>query len=45
MVQHYFISAWIPPTDQNNSFSLRKLTGQDVYLFGFTGEKLVVPAG
>ena len=45
MVQHYFISAWIPPTNDNNSFSLRKLSGQDVYLLGFTGEKLVVPAG
>jgi YidC/Oxa1 family membrane protein insertase len=45
MVQHYFISAWIPPTNDNNSFSLRKLSGQDVYLFGFTGEKLIVPAG
>lgn len=45
MVQHYFISAWIPPADQNNSFSLRKLSGQDIYLFGFTGEKIIVPAG
>jgi YidC/Oxa1 family membrane protein insertase len=45
MVQHYFVSAWIPPTADNNSFSLRKLSGQDIYLFGFTGEKLVVPAG
>jgi|TARA_B110000879_G_scaffold21956_1_gene28137 YidC/Oxa1 family membrane protein insertase len=45
MVQHYFISAWIPPTNDNNSFSLRKLSGQDVYLLGFTGEKLIVPAG
>ena len=45
MVQHYFISAWIPPTNDNNSFSLRKLSGQDIYLFGFTGEKLIVPAG
>ena len=44
MVQHYFISAWIPPADQQNSFSLRKLTGQDVYLLGYTGEKMVVPA-
>ena len=45
MVQHYFVGAWIPPTDDNNSFSLRKLSGQDVYLFGFTGEKIIVPAG
>lgn len=45
MVQHYFISAWIPPADQQNNFSLRKLSGQDVYLMGFTGEKITVPAG
>ena len=45
MVQHYFISAWIPPTNDINNFNLRKLSGQDIYLFGFTGEKLVVPAG
>jgi YidC/Oxa1 family membrane protein insertase len=45
MVQHYFISAWIPPTDDINSFNLRKLSGQDIYLFGFTGEKFIVPAG
>ena len=45
MVQHYFISAWIPPAEQRNNFSLRKLSGQDVYLMGFTGEKITVPAG
>ena len=45
MVQHYFVGAWVPPTNDNNSFSLRKLSGQDVYLFGFTGEKMSVPAG
>ncbi|MDC3263967.1 membrane protein insertase YidC, partial [Porticoccaceae bacterium] len=45
MVQHYFVSAWVPPADQTNNFSLRKLSGQDVYLFGFTGEKIKVPAG
>ena len=45
MVQHYFVSAWIPPGDQNNNFSLRKLSGQDVYLMGFTGEKIQVAPG
>jgi YidC/Oxa1 family membrane protein insertase len=45
MVQHYFVSAWIPPGDQNNNFSLRKLSGQDVYLMGFTGEKINVAPG
>jgi len=45
MVQHYFVSAWIPPGDQTNNFSLRKLSGQDVYLMGFTGEKINVASG
>ena len=45
MVQHYFVSAWIPPRDENNNFSLRKLSGQDVYLMGFTGEKIHVAPG
>ena len=45
MVQHYFVSAWIPPGDQKNNFSLRKLSGQDVYLMGFTGEKINVAPG
>jgi len=45
MVQHYFVSAWIPPGDQKNNFSLRKLSGQDVYLMGFTGEKINIASG
>jgi len=45
MVQHYFVSAWIPPGDQKNNFSLRKLSGQDVYLMGFTGEKINIAPG
>ena len=24
-VQHYFVSAWVPPTDQKNRYSLRKI--------------------
>ena len=45
MVQHYFISAWIPPREDTNSFNLRQLKGQDVYLMGFVGEKISVAAG
>ena len=45
MVQHYFVSAWIPPADQLNHFSLRKLSGQDIYLLGYTGEKIVIAPG
>ena len=45
MVQLYFISAWIPPNDQNNNFSLRKITGKDEYIFSYTSEPLSIFAG
>ena len=45
MVQHYFISAWIPPAGDQNQYSLRKLPSKDVYLMGFTGQPLTVLAG
>jgi len=44
MVQHYFISAWVPSADSANSFSLRKSKG-DIYLLGFTGPITTVAAG
>ncbi|KJS05706.1 MAG: membrane protein insertase [Gammaproteobacteria bacterium BRH_c0] len=45
MVQHYFISAWVPAQDQENSFTLRKLGSRDLYTLGFTSPQLTVPAG
>ena len=46
MVQHYFISAWVPPANDVNTFTLRKQSqGQDVYLMTFTGAPINVPAG
>ena len=45
MVQHYFISAWIPPADELNNFTLRKLSNQDMYLLSFTGAPITVPVG
>ena len=44
-VQHYFVSAWVPPQDSKNRYSLRKLQGNDIYLMAVTGEKINVPAG
>lgn len=38
MVQHYFISAWIPDADSQNTYHLRKLGDNDLYLMGFTGK-------
>lgn len=45
MVQHYFISAWIPAADSTNNFSLRKATNSDLYFLGFTTPALQVSAG
>lgn len=45
MVQHYFITAWIPPADELNNFTLRKLSNQDMYLLTFTGAPISVPVG
>ena len=45
MVQHYFISAWVPPVNDTNSFTLRKLSSQDMYLMSFTGSPIVVRPG
>lgn len=44
MVQHYFLSAWIPNQQEENHFSLRKGQG-DVYLMGYTGPQATVAAG
>lgn len=44
-VQHYFVSAWVPPQEDKNRYSLRKLQGNDIYLMAVTGEKINVPAG
>jgi len=44
MVQHYFLSAWIPDQSKENSFSLRKSQG-DMYLMGFTSPQVTVAAG
>lgn len=43
MVQHYFLSAWIPDQEEMNKFSLRKSRG-DIYLMGFTSPQVTVSA-
>jgi YidC/Oxa1 family membrane protein insertase len=45
MVQHYFVSAWVPSQDQNNNFFARKLANSNQYLFGYTGPSIQVGAG
>jgi len=45
MVQHYFISAWIPDAASQNTYHLRKLGDNDLYLMGFTGKVNEVASG
>jgi len=45
MVQHYFISAWIPDSASQNTYHLRKLGENDLYLMGFTGKVNEVAPG
>ncbi len=45
MVQHYFVSAWIPDAGSNNNYHLRQLGKEDMYLMGFTGKVNEVAPG
>lgn len=45
MVQHYFISAWIPQADESNRFSLRQVGEQDLYVLGYTGPAVNIAPG
>jgi YidC/Oxa1 family membrane protein insertase len=42
MVQHYFVSAWVPDQQSVNNFHLRRMGGQDMYLLGFTAPRTEV---
>lgn len=42
LVQHYFISAWIPAADTRNNFNLRKANNSDLYFAGFTTPSMTV---
>ena len=44
MVQHYFISAWIPDSKTTNNFHLRKQGDQNLYLLGFTSNAIEIAA-
>jgi YidC/Oxa1 family membrane protein insertase len=45
MVQHYFISAWVPDQAQMNKFTLRPLGSNDLYSFGFVSPTTTIAAG
>ncbi len=45
MVQHYFVSAWIPNAETNNQYTLRKLKSKDIYLLSFSTPQVIVEPG
>lgn len=42
MVQHYFVSAWVPNREERNTFTLKKLKNKDIYLLGFSAPQTVI---
>jgi len=45
MVQHYFVSAWVPVSDYPSLYQARKVSNKDIYLMGFTGPELNIAEG
>ena len=45
MVQHYFISAWVPDQEVDNNFTLKKLGNRDLYTLGFVSPTVTVAPG
>ena len=44
MIEHYFVSAWIPPQEETNNLFSRVLQGTNGVI-GFTGQPVVIQAG
>ncbi len=45
LIQHYFISAWIPDSNTTNTFKLSQQGTNDVFLFSFIGSPVDVAPG
>lgn len=45
MVQHYFISAWIPNPELKNNYSFRKQSTSDIYIMEYLGPLTTVEPG
>ena len=43
-LQHYFLTAWVAPSDQATNYLARK-TSDGFYLFGFTGQNQSIQPG
>ena len=44
MIEHYFVSSWVPPQDQTNNI-YSKLINQDQAVIGYTGEAKTIAPG
>lgn len=42
MVQHYFMSAWIPNQEATNYYNLRKSRNDNIYRLSYTGENVQI---
>ncbi|HEY7774197.1 MAG TPA: membrane protein insertase YidC [Marinagarivorans sp.] len=45
MIQHYFMSAWIPDSESQNTYTLRKAKNADMYFFSFASAPTTVAPG
>ncbi len=45
MVQHYFVSAWIPAATTTNSFYTKHDEKNNLYFLGFTGPRVEIASG
>lgn len=45
MVQHYFISAWIPKAEAQNTYSFKKPSSSNVYIMEYVGQLETVEPG
>lgn len=45
LIQHYFVTAWIPNNQGDNLYRLRKLENKEIYSLEFTAPAIVVAAG
>lgn len=45
MIQHYFMSAWIPDSETQNTYTLRKAKSADMYFFSFASAPTTVAPG
>lgn len=45
MIQHYFVSAWVPDSEQLNSYKISHNTSSGLYIMGYNGELTSVAPG